>query len=383
MRICALFAGIAGLELGLENSGHNTLLFCEIDASARAVLAHHYPDVPIHPDVQTLANLPQDTEIVTAGFPCQDLSQAGRTEGINGSKSGVIAHLFRLLRTSDIPNALIENVPFMLQLEGGQAIRYLVDHLEDLGYNWAYRVIDARAFGLPQRRERVFLLASKHFEPWRVMFEDESLPCIPSYRPRLACGFYWTEGTRGLGWAVDAVPTLKGGSTLGIPSPPAVWMPDGRILKPSITDAERLQGFPVDWSRPAESVAKKGYRWKLVGNAVSVRASTWIGACISRLPVAASIPLTPYSYSQDRMWPSAAFGTKTHERSAVEISKWPCACTGPHLAEFLSPEADDLSLRATSGFIGRLTRSSLRYPKDFLDALLAHQDRMRGIQQRC
>src|SRR5690606_35704194 len=82
---------------------------------------------------------------------------------------------------------------------------------------------------------------------------------------RTSFGFYWTEGIRGLGAAVDAVPTLKGGSTIGIPSSPAILLPNGRVVTPDIRDAERLQGFPADWTQPAETVARKSVRWKLVG----------------------------------------------------------------------------------------------------------------------
>src|SRR5213076_10234 len=91
------------------------------------------------------------------------------------------------------------------------------------------------------------------------------------------CGFYWTEGIRGLGWAVNAVPTLKGGSTVGVPSPPAIWMPAGEIVTPSLCDVERLQGFETDWTKPAEKVVRPSLRWKLVGNAVSVPVAAWLG----------------------------------------------------------------------------------------------------------
>src|SRR5207249_4279742 len=88
-----------------------------------------------------------------------------------------------------------------------------------------------------------------------------------------------TEGTKGLGWGIDVVPTLKGGSTLGIPSPPAILMPDGRIVTPDIRDAERLQGFTADWTSCAVDNPEKrnGPRWKLVGNAVSVPVAEWLG----------------------------------------------------------------------------------------------------------
>jgi len=112
----------------------------------------------------------------------------------------------------------------MLQLDRGRAMRHLTDALEELGYRWAYRVVDARAFGLPQRRLRVVLLASRTEDPREVLFADDVAPDLPELDDAelYDCGFYWTEGVRGLGWVVDAVPTLKGGSAVGIVSPPAV-----------------------------------------------------------------------------------------------------------------------------------------------------------------
>ena len=109
----------------------------------------------------------------------------------------------------------------MLQLSKGRALALILDELERLEYRWAYRVVDTLAFGLPQRRQRVFLVATRIGDPRGVLLVDdagEPPPRVPS--SRTAFGFYWTEGIRGLGWAVDAVPTLKGGSTIGIPSPP-------------------------------------------------------------------------------------------------------------------------------------------------------------------
>ena len=155
-----LFAGIGGLELGLGSHGWKTELLCEIDAGAQAVLRTRFADVPLHSDVTRLRSLPQRTELVAAGFPCQDLSQAGRTAGITGSRSSLVDEVFRLVKRKQGPRWLvIENVPFMLQLARGSAMRHITDALEDLGYAWAYRVVDARAFGLPQRRQRVLMVA--------------------------------------------------------------------------------------------------------------------------------------------------------------------------------------------------------------------------------
>src|SRR2546428_8489905 len=261
-----LFAGVGGIEEGLRRARHETLLLCENDRSAWAVVDERFPGIQRHSDVRTLTRLPRETELLAAGFPCQDLSQAGRTAGINGTRSSLVAHVFRLLQSRRIPWVLLENVPFMLQLGRGRALEVIIGELERLGYRWAYRVLDSRAFGLPQRRERVFLLASRLEDPRDPLLASDVGVPVPETAEGKACGFYWTEGIRGLGWAVDAIPTLKGGSTIGIPSPPAIVLPSGKIVTPHLKDGERMQGFLPDWTLPAESVAKRGHRWKLVGH---------------------------------------------------------------------------------------------------------------------
>lgn len=283
LNVAGLFAGIGGIERGLDESCHVTSLLCEFDPAARAVLDARFPSVAKWDDVCTLGGLPANTDLLTAGFPCQDLSQAGRTIGIEGSRSGLIGEVFRLVRKQRVPILLIENVPFMLQLARGSALDVIVSNLESLGYRWAYRVVNSRAFGVPQRRERVYLVAMLEGDPRDVLFVDDTEePSDTRTFRQVACGFYWTEGLRGLGWAVDAVPTLKGGSTIGIPSPPAIIFPDGRVGKPDLRDVERMQGFDEDWTAPAENVARRNARWKLVGNAVTVNSAAWLGRRLRR-----------------------------------------------------------------------------------------------------
>jgi len=306
LRVVGLFAGIGGVERGLALAGHTTELLCEIMEPAQAVLRDKFPDIPIHPDVRTLKTLP-DAELVTAGFPCQDLSQAGKTAGINGRQSGLVAEVFRLLQKASVRWLLLENVPFMLQLSRGEAMRYLTAALHEQGYNWAYRIVDTRSFGLPQRRQRVLLLASKTEDPREILLVDDAGDPGEPDRTTMngaSYGFYWTEGIRGLGWAVDAVPTLKGGSTVGIPSAPAILLPSGEIVTPDIRDAERLQGFPADWTAAATRTrgnSRNGPRWKLVGNAVSVPVARWFGQCLVR----------PRTYRSDRDRPHTVGGPWT------------------------------------------------------------------------
>ncbi|MFF0541632.1 DNA cytosine methyltransferase [Nocardia thailandica] len=371
-----LFAGIGGLELGLARGGWSTELLCEIEPGAQGVLAARFPDTDLHPDITRLRALPAGTELVAAGFPCQDLSQAGRTAGITGRRSGLVDEVFRLVRRRRGPRwLLIENVPFMLQLGRGAAMRHITAALEDLGYTWAYRVVDARAFGLPQRRQRVLMLASRTDDPRAVLFGDDAGEREYGDPDRDPCGFYWTEGVRGLGWAVNAVPTLKGGSGLGIASPPAVRLPAGEIVTPGITDAERLQGFDAGWTEPALDVpgVRQGHRWKLVGNAVSVRMADWVGQRLAA-------PLTALTEGEPmrpgEAWPSAAWG-RAGTAYRVPLSSWPVHEPYEDLKNFLT-EPRLLSPRATAGFLRRASMGNLRFPPGFLEDVRDHLDRMGG-----
>ncbi|KAB2340891.1 DNA cytosine methyltransferase [Actinomadura rudentiformis] len=381
-RVAGLFAGIGGLELGLRRGmGAHAAMLCEWWEPAQAVLQDRFPGVPLHDDVQTLQSLP-DVEVVTAGFPCTDLSQAGRTAGIEGAASGMVRHLFELLADSGPTWVVIENVRNMLALDGGRAMEYLVSEFERLQFRWAYRLVDSRFTGVPQRRQRVIMLASRTHDPRSVLFSDDvAEPSGERYRDD-AHGFYWTEGRRGLGWAKDALPTLKGGSGLGIPSPPALWVRDaepGRaIVTPSLTDAEDLQGFPRGWTEAAQGFGRSGSaRWKLVGNAVTVGVAEWLGRRLG-LPPGTWDDGGSLILPRGTRWPAAAWGDK-NERWEYPASMWPEVQPYRHLLDVVDQSTmTPLSLRATSGFYGRLQASSLRYDENFALAVKQHAEFMEG-----
>jgi DNA (cytosine-5)-methyltransferase 1 len=376
--VAGLFAGIGGIEAGLHDAGLQTVLLCEWDEGAQRVLSARFPGIPLVGDIADLPALPS-VDLVSAGFPCQDLSQAGRTAGIRGSRSGLVGHVFRLLDTAEPPPTwlLLENVSFMLSLDRGRAMTWLTDQLEERGYMWAYRVVDSRAFGLPQRRQRVLLLASRTEDPRPVLLNQDVGEPDPGDPNGLACGFYWTEGIRGLGWALDAVPTLKGGSTIGIPSPPAIYRPGtGRVVTPDLRDAERLQGFAPDWTIAADESGrrrKRTDRWKLVGNAVTVPVSHWLGERLSTHETYESHAETPLR--PPMRWPRAAWG-RAGTRFAVDVSMWPVAYPRPHLHNFLQFKPQPLSARATAGFLKRTERGNLRIPEDLICEARAHLERL-------
>ncbi len=381
LRAVGLFAGIGGIELGLQEGGYEAVGLCEVDPVARVVLKERFSLSPsrLWRDVRVMKSLPP-VDLLAAGFPCQDLSQAGRKSGISGSQSSLVEHVFRLMESRTVPHVLLENVSYMLRLDKGRAMSHLVAQFEQRGYSWAYRVVDARSFGIPQRRQRVVFLASRSdLDPSTVIHSDDApeMPfddSIGSPQPGCWYGFYWTEGLRGLGWTRDAVPTVKGGSGLGIPSPPAIWNPaSGSVGTPSLRDAEALQGFPADWTIPAEWAGHKaGARWRLIGNAVCVPMSAWVG---NRLIKQGEVVAETRKLKGHR-WPPAARGGPGRPVEKVEVSARVFA-QDYSLREFLTDDPVPLSLRATLGFLKRAEASNLRFADGFLESMRIHAARMR------
>ena len=400
-----LFAGIGALDLGFERAGHRTLLLCELMPEARAVLsaaqssdwgAFNGADlVEDLTDSGFERRLPEHFDILTAGFPCQDLSQAGSTKGIEGSRSGLITHVLDMIGRRPPARRprwiILENVPFMRHLERGKAMGVVMSKLSSLGYSWAYREIDTLAFGLPHRRKRLFIVAclNGQGDPRAVLLEGDVNP-DPSYRgpgwlEGRACGFYWTEGNRGIGWADDAIPTLKGGSGLGIPSPPAIILPpEGAFILPTIRDAERLQGLPRGWTEAAAAAGPRAgrIRWKLVGNAVSIPAAEWIGTRV-RDVTGLGCDRDDDVLPPDSKWPSAAWQMDPDgHRFVAKVGPWPCRQTRIPLFDLIREEEDDrrqLSVKATSGFLARFSASTLlardpRHRSALIGALQRHLD---------
>lgn len=367
MSVTGLFAGIGGFELAFSRAGLDTEMLVEVDPAANLVLASQFPDAEMHTDVVDLIDLPSSTSILTAGFPCQNLSMAGDKSGIDGSKSGVVRKMFELIEKSTVPLVVIENVYFMLQLDSGKAMEWLVTEFERLGYRWAYRVLDTIGFGLPQRRRRVYFVASRDVDPRTILFADETdQPDL--LKPDLSrpLGFYWTEGKSGVGLTTDGIPPLKVGSSLGIPSAPAVLFSDGEVLMPSLEACERLQGFPPGWTIAAADNGEKNARWRLVGNAVSVPVAQWVGERIKSPRAVADFELIDSDKWQ--RWPEAAWNIE-NDRVGVVASDKPIAVELPSISEFRNHNWTRLSDRALNGFIARADGGGLWMPEGFLDAL--------------
>lgn len=366
-KMVSLFAGIGGFEMAFQSINVSTSLMCEIDPIAQSVLRAQFPNTKLVGDICDLKKLPRGTDIVCSGFPCQDISTSGEKKGLSGTRSSLIKEVFRLLEDTPVEWVLIENVTNMLHLHKGETIRTIVDGLERLGYHWAYRTINSLSF-VPQSRRRVFVVASLNHNPKDVLLSTDCKKVLGGINQEVftePCGFYWTEGKYAIGLYQNGIPTLKCGSTIGIPSAPAIAFPDGEVGCPDIRDAERFQGFPEDWTKPAEEVSKKSSRWKLVGNAVTVDTVAWIAQKI--------INPETYDSSKDKeikgeKWPDAAWGSNG-KRYVSLSSEFPVERQEVTLREFLNHPCRPLSLKAARGFEQRLTIGTVRCPQFFRDTI--------------
>jgi DNA (cytosine-5)-methyltransferase 1 len=160
LTVGSTFTGVGGADLGLERAGFSVAWQCELDAWKRSVLAAHWPSVPIHEDITTLHH-PPSVDLLIGGFPCQDLSVAGKRKGFSGERSVLAFEFLRLAESLRPRWLLLENVPGLLSSNRGRDLARLLDEVGTIGYGWALRVLDARYFGVPQRRRRVFICARR------------------------------------------------------------------------------------------------------------------------------------------------------------------------------------------------------------------------------
>lgn len=182
LTVGSLFSGVGGLDLGLERAGMRVLWQVEIDPQARAVLRKHWPNVDLHEDVRDVGrhNL-EPVDLICGGFPCQDLSVAGRRAGLAGERSGLFYEFMRVVAELAPRWVLIENVPGLLSSNGGRDMGAVLGTLAKLGYGYAYRVLDLQHFGVPQRRRRVFIVGHLGgFCPPEILLEPESVPGHPA-----------------------------------------------------------------------------------------------------------------------------------------------------------------------------------------------------------
>ena len=212
LRLLDLFSGIGGFSLGLERSGLcETVAFCEIEPFPRKVLAKHWPRVPIYEDVRELSasRLAADgiaVDIITGGFPCQDISVAGRQAGIGeGTRSGLWSECVRLVGDLRPQYAIFENVSALLSgppEQPGAWFSQILGDLVSIGYDAEWENIPASVMGAPHRRERVWIVAYPHETQCQRR-------CLPLRIPKEYANFSntcWGQDKPGLVRTLDGIP---------------------------------------------------------------------------------------------------------------------------------------------------------------------------------
>lgn len=178
LKVIDLFAGVGGFSLGLHRTGgYETVRFCEIKPHARAVLEKNFGVIPIDEDVTTMEFKEGEADVITAGFPCQDLSFAGDGAGLAGARSGLYREVIRALRLVRPKWALLENVAALLS----RGLGTVLGDMAEIGYDAEWHCIPASAVGAPHRRDRIWIVAN----PGGEQHEGRSAPLSGSLSAKL------------------------------------------------------------------------------------------------------------------------------------------------------------------------------------------------------
>ena len=309
----SLFAGIGGFDLALQRYGVRTVWAAEKDQQCNSVRRRYFPDEETVNDVALVSGRRFKVDILCGGFPCQDLSVAGKRAGLAGKRSGLWWEFARIIEEQAPRWVLIENVPGLLSSNGGRDFGTVLGTLVQLGYGFAYRILDAQWWGVPQRRRRVFIVG--YFGDWRgaaeVLFEPESLPWdSPPSREGgedVAGTLSASAGRGGLGGVGCSKSSITSRivafqpkasitqpmnpseicPTIGCTKQPAIaYQCQGANVGPKGTsvrlimpiEAERLMGFPECWTRYGEhgEEISDNARYRMLGNSLAVPVVEWI-----------------------------------------------------------------------------------------------------------
>jgi DNA (cytosine-5)-methyltransferase 1 len=296
--VLSLFSGVGGFDLGLERAGFTVVGQAENDPKAQAVLRHHWPHVRLHNDVHdiTAADHP-DVDLICGGFPCQDISVAGKQKGLNNGERSVLWWEFHRIIADIRPRwVLIENVANLLGINQGRDMGAIIGSLAELGYVGEWRTLNSQGFGVPQRRRRVFIVGHLGTTSGRpILSEPEGVRGDPAPRREAGQDVAATlgGGSGSRGWAPDTdrmtfVPQHTGTITANWHKGPGntqvdegicVLTPDLAVRRLTPRECERLQGFPDDWTlvHDGRRLMADSHRYRFMGNAVSVPVAEWLG----------------------------------------------------------------------------------------------------------
>lgn len=274
MKFLDLFAGIGGFRLGLESAGHECVGFCEIDKFARAsykAIHNTKGEIELH-DITQVSN--EDVrkigqvDIICAGFPCQAFSIAGKRGGFEDTRGTLFFEIARFASILKPKYIFCENVKGLLNHDKGRTFKTIINTLDELGYNVEWQVLNSKDFGVPQNRERVYIIGHLRGECTRPIFpifgenSEVSIQITGNTDPRRKIGsrtaVYDKTGLMGALLSSD------------YKEPKLVQVEKLKIRKLTPREYWRLQAFP-DWAfDKAQQVNSKTQLYKQAGNSVTV-----------------------------------------------------------------------------------------------------------------
>lgn len=362
MDYLSCFSGIGGLEAdGLSPT------LCELDPVCREVLRRQFPSAKIFEDINCIENL--KFELICGGWPCQDISVAGTKRGLSGPNSGLFYRFMELAQLGDADTVVAENVSNLLKLDDGAVFREVLLHTREAGFpHICWRTLNARSFGLPHHRNRVFMVASKSqdiaFSIFRKLPVQKRRDDLP-----MTAGFYWTAGTHSINYSLGYTPTLKVGSSINIPSPPALHY-DGVVRQISAIEALKLQGFSADFFEEIKS----SHVFRMAGNAVARPVGSFVlkGVLDAKQGTKENLKFADMQRSffsddlDNKFYSAGYFDGEIHNPI---LDEEPPKCS--NLDDFIDRSSGDrLSARAANGLLSRLKKSALPCPEGLLNDLI-------------
>jgi DNA (cytosine-5)-methyltransferase 1 len=286
LKVVSLFAGIGGFDKAFEAVRATVVAQCELDPFCRAVLKKHWPKVSLFDDITKIdpRKLPM-ADVWTAGFPCQDVSLARGSHGRSGLKGHHTSLFFNLMELVEVKRPrviLLENVVGLLNSHQGRDFAVILRELTKHGYAVSWRVLNARYFGAPQSRSRIFIVA------WRGDYQRSIASLFESRRGAKAeharAGFITSFTDHKTGAVVPEIAycvAATSGRHTGNDWARSYISYKDRVRRPTASESERLQGFPAGWTIPSDDYPAPAHgldsdRYRAVGNAVAVPVVRWI-----------------------------------------------------------------------------------------------------------
>ena len=272
MKYISLFSGIGGLE----SKDADPMIICEQDAQCMDYLSQKYKKAKYVEDVKDLSKRTtkiQKMDVVTGGWPCQDLSVAGEKKGFKGVKSVLFYDLLEVAKKSKSETIIAENVPNLLNIDKGDVFATVLKELASSGYKFiSWRIINSRSFNLPHQRRRLFIVASKSEQIAKNLFNPIKTKIKKPKNELIVNSFYHTAGTHSICFSENFTPTLKvSGGGLAIQ-----YL--NQIRRISSAEALKLQGFnPNQFKRFSDTQI-----FTMAGNAVSKPVGNFIFASINK-----------------------------------------------------------------------------------------------------